>query len=104
MYTQRPVPTRASTSAPVLAPRLYSNGSVERTRSTYLESFSPRKYRPRSWTQPAHVSVPRRLGVENTGSVGTTTSIGAFSSVTRPDDTLAGYGPYCASLNSNLLY
>ena len=30
--------------------------------------------------------------------------MGAVSSVTRLRLTAAGYGPYCASLNSNLLY
>ena len=40
----------------------------------------------------------------NTGWVGTSTSTGAFSSVIRSVPLLTGYGPYCAWLNSCLLY
>ncbi len=45
-----------------------------------------------------------RFGVVNALFSGCSTLTGAFSSVTRFELTFAGYGPYCASLNSNLLY
>ncbi len=51
----------------------------------------------------AHDSSPIWFGTLNTGCFGTSTSIGAFSSVTRSWPFFTGYGPYCAWLNSSLL-
>ena len=45
-----------------------------------------------------------RFGQRITVWSGTSTCTGARSSVTRFALTFAGNGPYCASLNSNLLY
>src|SRR5207249_8142299 len=69
-------------------------------RSRYRESFSPRKYSPRSWTQFFHVLSLISFGAVKTGSCGSRRRTGANSSVTRFELTLAGYGPYCASLRS----
>ena len=45
-----------------------------------------------------------RFGAFISASFSMSTLTGACSSVTRSLLTFAGYGPYCASLNSNLLY
>ena len=62
------------------------------------------KYSPRSCTQFAQSARLILFGELNTGCAGSTSFISAFSSVTRSRPTFAGNGPYCASLNSNLLY
>ena len=104
-YTQRPLPYCASTARRASRLCCTGNGSSSCTQIAIARILvSPRKYRPRSWTQSFHAASVISFGVVNTGSCGTITFTGAFSSVTRFGAHLRRIRPYCASLNSNLLY